>query len=386
MQPIKTPSVIHAADFGASYAGNFIASLRALGCECERRGRRSVFILPPGERDYAWCQDLMAAGQAIHFVPPKPMFGSARALASIAREENAEILHCHFRAYDIAAWAARERLRLAGRQLEVVWHAHGEIPANGELLRGLKNFVKHACLGRSTRMIAVSEHVRQQALAAGCPAARIRTILNGIDIARATAAARSKAQVASEMAILPDHHLLLMIGWDPPRKGVDLALAAVGGLVAQGLPLVLGIVGTERLSAYLSERKAAASCPWVRQIVPSDDIASLYKAATVFLSPSRSEGFTYAACEAMANGTPVVLADIPAVAWARSCPGAVFCRVGEADSLRDAIRSVLAWSGAEREDRARESSRYVRENFDVRQWAERVAAFYWGPSGPSKLS
>jgi glycosyltransferase involved in cell wall biosynthesis len=318
---------------------------------------------------------------------------SAKALASIVRRENAEILHCHFTAYDIAAWTAQKCLRLAGRRLEVIWHAHSEIPPATNFLRRFKNFIKYACLGRSTRMIAVSEHVRQQAVDAGCPPARIRASLNGIDVAWATTAARSKEQVARELAIPPDHDLLLLIGWNPPRKGVDLALAAVESLVAQRLPVVLGILGTQWLSTYLSERKVGASCPWVRQIAPTNDIASLYQAATVFLSPSRSEGFTYAACEAMANGTPVVLADIPPVTWARACPGAVFCRVGEADSLRDAIQSVLQWSAAERRERARESNRYLRENFDVRKWAEQLAAFYWGPpdvenpgeSGPAEI-
>ncbi len=136
----KMPSVIHAADFSASYAGNFIASLRALGRACEEWGRRSVLILPPAGRQYKWCQDLIAAGLSIHFVPPTPMVRAAKALASIAREENAEILHCHFRAYDTAAWAAQKRLRLAGRRLEVVWHAHSEIPAKGEFLRRIQEF------------------------------------------------------------------------------------------------------------------------------------------------------------------------------------------------------------------------------------------------------
>jgi glycosyltransferase involved in cell wall biosynthesis len=385
MQQIKPPSVIHVADFCASYAGNFIASLRALGRECEGRGRRSVFVLPPAGRDYPWCRGLVAAGQIIHFVPPAPTVRTAKALASIARGENAEILHCHFRAYDVAAWIAQKLLRLTGRRLEVVWHAHSEIPAKGDVLRGLRNFVKHSCMGRSTRMIAVSEHVRRQAIAAGCLPARIQTIRNGVDLAWATGAARTRDQIACELAIPAGNRLLLSMGYNPLLKGVDLALSAVGDLVAEGLPLVLGIVGRERLGAYLAEQKADAAA-WVRQIAPTDDIASFYQAAAVYLLPSRSEGFSYAVAEAMANKTPVVAADLPGVAWARSYPGAVFFRTGDATSLRDAVRSVLAWPAAEREDRLRESSRLVHENFDVRKWAEYVALFYWGPGSQTEQS
>ena len=312
------------------------------------------------------------------------MVRSATLLTSIVHDENAEILHCHFRAYDIAAWAVQGRLRLGGHKLRLVWHAHSEIPVTAEFLQRFKNFVKYACLGSSTRMIAVSEHVRRQAVAAGYPAEQIAAILNGIDFDWATTAARSKSEVASELAIPSNHHLLLMIGWNPPRKGVDLALAAGSSLIAEGHSIVLGILGTEWLNRYLGEQKIEASCPWVRQISPTDDIASLYQAATVFLSPSRSEGFTYAACEALANGTPVVLADIPPVAWARGCPGAAFCRVGDADSLRDAIRGVRIGPTPSARQRAKESSRYVRENFDVNHWAEQVAAFYWGPPETTK--
>ena len=82
-----------------------------------------------------------------------------------------------------------------------------------------------------------------------------------------------------------------MMGYNPPLKGVDLALSAVGSLVADGLPLVLGIVGTQRLTAYLSERKDGA-CPWVRQIAFTDDIPSLYQAASVLLAPAGAKAST----------------------------------------------------------------------------------------------
>jgi glycosyltransferase involved in cell wall biosynthesis len=225
-------------------------------------------------------------------------------------------------------------------------------------------------------MIAVSEHVRRELLAVGFPSARIRTILNGIDLQRASRTVRSKEQVFSDLGIQPDQRLLLMIGWDPIRKGVDLAGEAVGRLVEQGERLVLVILGGEPLRRYLSERKPGGAPPWMRCIEPTEDMGSLYGAAAAFLSPSRSEGFTYAACEAMAGGTPAVLADIPAVGWAQACPAAAFCAPGDGHALCAAIRSVLSWSPVERQRRAAEGRQFVRRGFDVRRWAEQVVEFY----------
>ena len=76
-------NVIHAADFSSPYAGNFMASLRALGEACAGQGGRMVLVLPPSAAERPWCEQAMAAGQAVRFVSPTaPLLRRAAALAS----------------------------------------------------------------------------------------------------------------------------------------------------------------------------------------------------------------------------------------------------------------------------------------------------------------
>ena len=116
--------------------------------------------------------------------------------------------------------------------------------------------------------------------------------------------------------------------------------------------------------------------PWLRVIPPQENVADLYRAAAIFLSCSRSEGLPYSVVEAMANGVPVVLSDIPAVAWAHQTPGAVFFPPGESGALADAIKTVLDWTPAEREQYAGANRDFVRREFDVQVWVEQVIGFY----------
>jgi glycosyltransferase involved in cell wall biosynthesis len=225
-------------------------------------------------------------------------------------------------------------------------------------------------------MIPVTDAVRQQLVAAGARDSQIRTITNGIDFARATAATRDRLQVLSSLGIDPDEPLVLLFGYDPMIKGVDTAIAGVAQLVREGQRMTLGIVGTQKLADYVHGRTGNTPPRWLRIIAPAEDVANLYRAATLFLCASRNEGLPYAVCEAMANRLPVVLSDIPGVSWAHRSPGSVFFPSGSASDLAAAIRRVLQWSPAERAEYTAANDYLVRAEFDVADWAERIAKIY----------
>lgn len=75
----------------------------------------------------------------------------------------------------------------------------------------------------------------------------------------------------------------------------------------------------------------------------STELRRAYQTASVFVLPSAFEGFGLTAVEAMAAGTPVVVADTCGVAdfVADSDLGAVY-RFGDSDAYRDALKTVFA--------------------------------------------
>jgi glycosyltransferase involved in cell wall biosynthesis len=371
------PAIVHAAGFAAPHGGNFVASMRALAGSCEEQGWVFVLALPPSAAKMGWCARLIAEGYQVRFLPDSAsVLSNAWALGHLAVESDAVLIHTHFSQYDVAAWVACFLLRIRRRHVRVVWHTHSDFPDRATPLRWAKNVLKYRFMGRAVRMIAVSEHIRERTVKAGFDAAAVVTIRNGIDLARASAATRSRAQMYEELHIPSDRRMLLLFGWEPTVKGVDVAMNAVGALVGMGLPVVLAVVGTAPLREFVLRASNGEPPPWVRIVPPTDHVADLYQAASVFVSASRNEGFPYSICEALANHLPVVVSDLPGVSWARRASGAVFFPSGDSTALAEAVRVVLSWSAEESERRALASEHLVKAEFEVVDWVDRILELY----------
>jgi glycosyltransferase involved in cell wall biosynthesis len=116
---------------------------------------------------------------------------------------------------------------------------------------------------------------------------------------------------------------VLYLGSYAVHKNVKLLLAAytyVAQATGQDVPLVLAghtpsTWGTPRfpdLPAYIDEIGLDKFVRWIGP-VSEDDKRSLYRLATVFVFPSRYEGFGLGPLEAMASGTPVVACEVSSV-------------------------------------------------------------------------
>jgi glycosyltransferase involved in cell wall biosynthesis len=372
-------TIVHAADYSPEYPGNFIASLTRLRSACAARGWDTVAVFPETTRQRAWCAGLAGDGWRLRFVPhDASLLDRTRMLAAIVREHRARLIHTHFSAYDLPAWAAAKLVLGRAMPTEVVWHLHSELDHSTDLPRRAKNFVKYRHMSRSAWVIPVGDSVTRGVLAAGCPPDRVVAVPNGIDLARATAATRPRSQVLADLGLGDDTRLVLLFGIEPYNKGVDLALRAMDGNAATLPQVALAIVGRQKLRTYLAETLGAELPSWVRVIAPVQNVADLYAAAEVFLSASRSEGFPYSVAEAMANGLPVVVSDIPGVAWARRSPGALFFARGDSDALAAALRQALGWSAAQRAERAADNRALATAECDVSAWATRMLRFYEG--------
>lgn len=78
----------------------------------------------------------------------------------------------------------------------------------------------------------------------------------------------------------------------------------------------------------------------VQASLPDAEMAAAYRHAEVFVFPSRFEGFGLPALEAMACGTPVVLADATSLPEVGGQAARYFA-VGDAESLRGVLEDVL---------------------------------------------
>ncbi len=201
-------------------------------------------------------------------------------------------------------------------------------------------------LPRAAHVVTDSDYSRREILARfGLPPDRVTTVhLAAADRFRPTSAAEQDAVRARYG--LPDQFILYLAGFDV-RKDVQTLLRAYAELERQGvgLPLVCA-GGLPRDSAVTPDpRRQAADLGLNRVLFPgwirAEDQPALLSAATAFCFPSRYEGFGLPPLEAMACGTPTVVAD------ATSLPEVVGDAAlrhppGDWQALADGLRRLLA--------------------------------------------
>jgi glycosyltransferase involved in cell wall biosynthesis len=147
------------------------------------------------------------------------------------------------------------------------------------------------------------------------PRERIRIVPNGVDLELASDDEVEKARREFELGDAP---YVFWIGSLEPRKNVGLLVDAYARWAARtGLPHRLVLAGpagwVEDESAVLAP--AGALGDRVRTIgrVGDPAVRALYRGADLFAFPSRHEGFGIPVLEAMAQATPVLAANIPAL-------------------------------------------------------------------------
>ncbi len=136
---------------------------------------------------------------------------------------------------------------------------------------------------------------------------------------------------------------VLSVGAVQPRKNQLAALAA-----AQAVGLTLVVVGPEKDAETARQLRAGGAA--LRGYVDTDELASLYREAACLVQASHHEGFGLPVLEAMASGTPVVIAPDPALIEVAGDAAVVASAEGLAEGIRNAIdnSAALVAAGIER--------------------------------------
>jgi UDP-glucose:(heptosyl)LPS alpha-1,3-glucosyltransferase len=154
---------------------------------------------------------------------------------------------------------------------------------------------------RYRMFVAVSSRVAtelQQIYAV--PPSRIRVISNGIDLQRFSRSAESRTEIRGLFDIPPDARLLLFVGHEFQRKGLEHLIGALDRLDDNTWLLVVGSDNPapyRKLSPRVQDRVIFAGA--------RSDLPQLYSAADAFVLPTAYETFSLVCMEAMACGLPV---------------------------------------------------------------------------------
>jgi glycosyltransferase involved in cell wall biosynthesis len=175
----------------------------------------------------------------------------------------------------------------------------------------LRLFTASSCR-RARRVIAISHSTAQDLTASlGIPAEKIDVAAPGYDTAVYKPLPREQVEAFRQQRGLPER-FWMFLGTLEPRKNLVTLIEAYAALpLAERLPLVLAGGKGWLYDAIFStvERYNLVKNIYFPGYIPVEDLPLWYNNAEVFIYPSVFEGFGLPVLEAMACGTPVMIAE-----------------------------------------------------------------------------
>jgi glycosyltransferase involved in cell wall biosynthesis len=187
------------------------------------------------------------------------------------------------------------------------------LPGRGA--RAYARFMLRHSYERAARVITVSAAAREELLATfGGDPRRVVSVPNGIDERFFEPIPERALHDVRERFALPER-FVLYAGNVKPHKNLERLVDALALAPADNIDLVLAGASREKTAALCEHASRRGIGGRVRALgwLERDDLRALLRLATVFVFPSLAEGFGLPPLEAMASGTPVVAAKIPAL-------------------------------------------------------------------------
>jgi glycosyltransferase involved in cell wall biosynthesis len=252
---------------------------------------------------------------------------SAFALQAFLDEHNIRIVQTFFESSDL--WAGLIVKVLGNAKL--IWSRRDM----GILRSAIHHVAYRLFSSLPDRVFAVSEQVRKHCMEVdGIDSGRVETIHNGIDLASPPAA----------RTITNAPLVITTVGNIRRVKGHDVFIRAAAFVLKQYPDTRFSIAGSVLDTDYFSELKRLTEELNISDNFhftgPTDRVAEHLRQADIFILPSRSEGFSNAIVEAMAESLPVVATDVGGNAEAvlSGVTGFIF----PANNVDELTRAILA--------------------------------------------
>jgi glycosyltransferase involved in cell wall biosynthesis len=339
--------------------------VRALATISHRLGRQvTVAALLPTQEQHPWVNLLRQDGVRVVDVRcrRRHYLEQSSAIAGIARDVGATVLHTHIRDADLVGFLAARECRLP-----VVATVHGLTGSGWR--NDLFIWLDLQILRRFDAVICVSRGVRERVLRSGLRPERLHLIPNG----RATSRVLPRQLARAKLGFADSETVIGWVGRLSVEKGPDLFLDAIERLNTSAVAVLLG-EGPERESLATRAVSREGRCK-VRLLGRQDEAASLMSAFDVVVISSRSEGTPMVLLEAMAARVPVISFAVGGVPDVVDEATAWLVPREDTAALARAIRDALA-DPAQRQRRAEAASKILERGFGERQWFDRVSAVY----------
>jgi glycosyltransferase involved in cell wall biosynthesis len=365
--------ICHLCHFSPEVPGTFLdGALRLATVAARRLQAHTIVVLPEAARERRWLTRL--DNSAVPYFCTAPS-GVRQALAPSIATHDTVILHSHFTAYDLAACG----LSIANRRkFKTIVHLHSE--ASPSAKQAVKDIIKMRILARYVydRFIAVSDNVEANILARGVPQDKVHLVRNAVAVDRVVYNSEQRRQARAAFGFKDEDTVVLLLGWDPHRKGVDLFLEAAAVVGKRTNSAVFCITGQEATKQFVANHPESSDLgDNLRILEPVEDFPSLLNAVDIFVSASRREGLPYAVLEAMATEKLVIASEIEGVSRSYGMAEGVWLfPVGDAARLAELSGRAVEKTEQERRALGRLNRLFVEANFSLEPWADRIVGIY----------
>ncbi len=321
----------------------------------------------------------------------------ARDIVMSGSVADADIVHCHTWYTHLGGCLVKQ---LTGARLVLTTHSlEPHRPWKQEQLGTAyfgSSWVERTAFENADGVVAVSGSMKEDVQQLyDVPPQNVKVIPNGIDLEQYRP--KPDPEVLGQYDIDPDLPFVLFVGRITRQKGILHLVRAIKHM-DEGLQIVLcaGAPDTDEIEREMTELVEEARTAgsheivWIPEMLPKDDIITIYSHASLFVCPSVYEPFGIINLEAMACETPVVASEvggIPEVVVPDETGLLIsFEPVGDGDfepkypehfsrNLGEAINELMRDPGR-RETMANRARKRVEEKFSWTRIAERTVDFY----------
>lgn len=350
--------VLQVLNYSPIYRGNFIDSMEALNDELQKSNGENIYLfVKPSAREKEWIQELIKSDRKVFFLVGE-VKQDIQIIKKIIAEEKVEFVHTHF--LTTKQWIVVDKAtRHCGVILIQHWHHHLPSPSFA------KNMIRKV-LWRRSYFIGVSESVATE-LSALFPK-KSMAVENAINFDRLETFEDYPDMKGEGVSCL-------LFGYNWYVKGVDIALKAIKKLADEGERINLWIslsANKDVVSQKVKEVLEIEEFPdWIHILTARNDVATYYRAADIFLSTSRQEGFCYSVVEAAYCGCKIVASLIPAQKDLE-VPNVEWFESENSDDLARAIKmqtEIMAECNESEKER-------LRQRYSLQVWVKNLIEVY----------
>jgi len=309
---------------------------------------------------------------------------TATSIRELAARTETDVVHAHGYKADIYVYLALRRLGIPLVSTCHTWY-------DNDFLVSLYGKVDRFVLRKYSRIVAVSDEVKQRLFKAGVRGEKIRLVRNGIDLRPFDGAVPALREDLTR-----DRDLIVgLIGRLSWEKGVDIFLQAAARVLVEFPGVRFVVVGEgpdkDKLERLVDELDIRES---VSMLGRRDDMPSVYASLDVMVSSSRQEGLPMAILEGMASRLPLVataVGEVPTVVL-DGCTGVLvpaedadLLAAGIVELLRDPEKRTRLGAAARRRIEEEYSAERMTADY-LRVYGEAIAGAKEGRESPAEPS